>query len=105
MARILKGGWGGKRPGAGRPRKRPLPPPTKEQAALLDALRQLADGGVTLKQRLDRPEQAGVKQDARLAKTQEALKRILRHQAVIARQLGVLEPPRMPRTNRRRPLE
>jgi hypothetical protein len=77
MARILKGGWSGKRPGAGRPRKRPLPPPTTEQAALLDALRQLADGGVTLKQRLDL-EQAGVKQDARLAKTQEALERILR---------------------------
>lgn len=67
MARILKGGWSGKRPGAGQPRKRPLPPPTKEQPALLDALRHLADGGVTLKQRLDL-EQAGVKQDVRLAK-------------------------------------
>ena len=43
MARILRGGWGGKRPGAGRPRKRPLPPPTTEQATLLDAFRQLAD--------------------------------------------------------------
>jgi hypothetical protein len=64
---VRKGGWGGFRPGAGRkPQPKPtLPVLTKPNGnghengnAVLRALRQLADGDVDLRHRLDRLERA-----------------------------------------------
>jgi hypothetical protein len=62
----LKWWMGGKRPGAGRPRKRPLPPPAPAHVALLAALRQLADGDIALKQRLSHLKQVGLEQSSGL---------------------------------------
>jgi hypothetical protein len=109
---VRKGGWGGRRPGAGRkPGPKPAIPagtaaplPNGRRDAVLQALRQLADGDVELRHRLDRLERAGAKQGERLAKAQQALDRILQHQAAIARTVGAIEPTAPLRHTRRRPL-
>ena len=98
---VGRGGW---RPGAGR-KPKPKPEPADRDAAVLDALREIAGGTVDLKQRLDRLERVGAVHNQQLAHSQETLGQILRHQAAVARQLGAIEMPQMPRINRKRPLE
>jgi hypothetical protein len=114
MTKATGVGRGGRRPGAGRPRKWLILPVSQvlsgtpvngPDADVLQALRRLADRDSELKHRLDRLERAGAEQGRQLAQAREALERLLRHQAAIARSVGALEAPSTPKINRRRPLE
>jgi hypothetical protein len=111
-----KGGWGGKRAGAGRKpllrpdgsRVRPLRPQSLSRAngaSVLPALHRLVDDArVDLGHRLRRVEKAGTDNSKRLEAMQETLQRVLKHQTAIARHLGAIEPTTLPRHTRRRPL-
>jgi hypothetical protein len=110
---VGRGGW---RPGSGRkPKPRPDPsgsPPPRLQPLkrangdlALPALQRLVDDTrVDLGHRLRRIEETGADHSKRLEALQETLDRILRHQTVISRHVGAIEPTVTPRHTRRRPL-
>ena len=110
MAKVReKKGWGGARPGAGR-KPRPKPPglvsltPSQRDDAMWQVLRRLADGDGELRQKLQLLAQSGAQQARDLTNMREAIDRVLKHQAEIARELGAVERPVTPKISRRRPL-
>ena len=125
MARVRekKGGWGGRREGAGR-KPLPKPPglvalrPAERDDAMWQELRRLADsdgevrkklqlladGDGEVRQKLQLLAQAEVQRARDMANMREAIDRILKHQADIAREIGTVERPATPKISRRRPL-
>ena len=106
MPRERKGGWGGKRVGAGRPREpKRLVIRGTDAALLMSELHRLAAADVEMRQKLQHLAQAEMEQARAMAKMAEAVDRVLKHQAEISRELGPLERPTTPKAiSRRRPL-
>jgi hypothetical protein len=96
-----KGKHGGRRPGAGRPRKHPKPITGTDLSAAIrrefSLLRAAEDRETT---------RILAGELKRLAEGQADIKMVLeRHLLSVRRELGLVEEPRAPRINRRRPLE
>lgn len=96
-----KGKRGGRRPGAGRPRKHPKPITGADLSVALR--REFMALRVDEDRQVVRMLAAEMK---RLAEGQANIEQLLqRHLLAMRRELGVAEDPRTPRINRRRPLE